>query len=48
MALDKTVAQSHLETPAGISTVEEQPSRFMPGLVIVGVITAAGGQKALH
>jgi hypothetical protein len=38
VALDKTVAQPHLETPVGITSVEEQPSRFMPGLVIGGNI----------
>jgi hypothetical protein len=38
VALDKTVVQPHLETPVGIASVEEQPSRFMPGLVIVGDI----------
>jgi hypothetical protein len=38
VALDKTLAQPHLETPVGIASVEEQPSRFMPGLVIGGNI----------
>jgi hypothetical protein len=38
VALDKTVAQPYLESPVGIASVEEQPSRFMPGLVISGNI----------
>src|ERR1700688_661096 len=32
------VAQPHLKTPVGIASVEEQPSRFMPGLIIGGNI----------
>jgi hypothetical protein len=38
VALDKTVAQPHLETTVVIASVEEQPSRCMPGLVIGGNI----------